>query len=88
MSTIEVITAGSRGSDTEISSQPSTCEESASSTSQACASRSGTQSMSPTAIPPMAENSAPLSGGVEQRAGGPPDVRVPLAQDQQEQRVG
>jgi hypothetical protein len=59
--TIEVSTAGRRGSDTEISSQPSTCEDSASSTSQAWDSRPGTQSMSPTTIPPIAENSAPLA---------------------------
>ena len=55
MSRIEVSTPGRRGSDTEISSQPSTWEDSASSTSQPCASRSGTQSMSPTASPPSAQ---------------------------------
>jgi hypothetical protein len=53
-----VIAAGSRGSDTEISSQPSTCDESASSSSHACDSSPGTQSMSPIAIPASAEKTA------------------------------
>ena len=61
ISTIEVSTAGSRGSDTEIRSQPSTCDDRARSTSQACDSRPGVQSMSPTTMPPSAENTAPLS---------------------------
>ena len=61
ISKIEVTTAGRRGSEMEINSQPSTCDDMASTTSQACDSRPGTQSMSPTATPPSAETKAAVS---------------------------
>ena len=88
ISTIEVSTAGRRGSDTEIRSQPTTCEESASSTSHACDSRPG--------HPVDVADDDASDGGEDGRArvasnsgpAGPRVVGVPLPQDQDEQRVG
>ena len=87
ISTIEVSTAGRRGSDTEMSSQPSTCEESASSTSQACDSRPGTQSDVADRDSAEGREDRGAERGVEQRSRRPPLVHVPLAQDQDEERV-
>jgi hypothetical protein len=54
VSVIAVSSAGRRGSDTEISIQPSTWEVSARVISQACDSRPGKKSMSPTISPAIA----------------------------------
>ena len=71
VSVTDVSAAGSRGSETVISSQPSTCEVSASVSSQACSGQLGTRSASPTASPAItattaatavASNSGPAGG--------------------------
>src|SRR3954470_13243398 len=54
----DVSAAGSRGSDNEISSQPTTCELRASSTSHPCDGHDGTRSMSPMTSPATSENTA------------------------------
>jgi len=51
VSSTEVWAAGRRGSELAISSQPTTCELSASNTSQPCAGQLGARSASPTTSP-------------------------------------
>ena len=67
VSETEVTTAGSRGREIAISSQPSTCELSASSISHPCADQLGVQSRSPYARPisahPIAEANVASSNG-------------------------
>src|SRR6266576_1608782 len=58
VSRIEVTTAGSRGSELEISSQPTTCDDKASSTSQPVAEREGVRSRSPITDPIAAQQIA------------------------------
>ena len=87
VSVIEVSAAGSRGSETAISSQPSTCEVSASSSSQPWAGQAGTRSTSPIARPGDGGSRGGDHRGVEQRAGGPAQVGAALAQHEDEARV-
>src|ERR1044071_6001419 len=67
VSKIDVVTAGRRGSEVEMRSQPSTCDESASSTSQPIADHDGVRSRSPTATPikaqPRAEANVAVKSG-------------------------
>ena len=58
VSRIDVATAGRRGSEIEINSQPSTCDESASRTSQPVAARPGVRSSSPAGSPKTATPTA------------------------------
>ena len=55
VSSTDVTDAGRRGSELVIRSHPSTCELSASSTSQPCSGQDGAKSMSPIAIPAAAQ---------------------------------
>jgi hypothetical protein len=61
VSRIELTTAGSRGSDVDISSQPITCAERASTISQPVAAHDGVRSRSPTTAPIAAQPSADAS---------------------------
>ena len=54
-------TAGSRGSEIEISSQPSTCDERASRISQPCAAGPGVKSRLPVGTPQIATTAADAS---------------------------
>ena len=67
VSRIDVVTAGRRGSEVEISSQPSTCEERASRISQPIAAQEGVRSRSPTTAPiaaqPIADANVAVNSG-------------------------
>ena len=85
---IDVSAAGRRGSETEISSQPSTCELSASSTSQPADGHAGHEVVDAERERDGERRERRDPGRVEQRPGRPPQVLVAVAQDQDEARVG
>ena len=85
---IDVSAAGRRGSETEISSQPSTCEVSARQISHAADGHAGTRSSDAERERGGERRDRGHPGRVEQRPGGPPQVLVAVAQDQDEARVG
>ena len=71
--------AGSCGSELVIRSQPSTCELSASSTSQPCSGHDGAKSMSPIAMPATAHPTAATQVASNSGAAGAdrePDWRI------------
>ena len=71
VSRIDVTTAGNRGNELEINSQPMTCEDSASSTSQPVAESEGVRSRSPMTSPIAAQPIADESVAVNRvRPGG------------------
>ena len=71
VSETDVTTAGSRGSEIVISSQPTTCELSASRISQPCAEGDGVRSRSPTASPISADPTAAASVASNSGPAGP-----------------
>ena len=88
MRTIDVSAAGRRGSASAMSSQPTTCEVSASVTSQPCAGQLGARSSSPSSAPGRDRDERRHERGGEQRAGGPAQVAAHVAQDEDEAGVG
>ena len=88
VSSIDVIAAGSRGSDVEISIQPSTWEESASVPSHAADGHAGREVRHAEHERDGERHEGGHDGRVEQRPGGPAHVLVAVAEDQDEARVG
>ena len=88
VSVTEVSAAGSRGSETVISSQPRTCEVSASVTSQACSGQLGTRSAVAERESGRDRHDGGDGGRVEQRAGRAAQVAAALAQHEDEAGVG
>ena len=87
VSDTDVTTAGSRGSEIVISSQPSTCELSASRISQPCAASDGVRSRSPTARPMSAQPIADASVASKSGPAGPTIAASALPQREQEAGV-
>src|SRR5205823_13572257 len=77
VSRIEVVTAGSRGSDIEINSQPVTWDDSASNTSQPVAAHEGVRSRSPTTAPIAAQPTADARVASNSGPAGRPRSRLP-----------
>ena len=80
VSSIEVSAAGSRGSETEISSQPTTCEVSASVHQPAVRRPGGTRSVTPITSADGERDERGHERRVEQRPGGAAQVLAALAQ--------
>ena len=85
---IDVSAAGRRGSEIEISSQPSTWELSASRISQPADGHAGARSSTRSSSATTSDADRGDPGRVEQRSGRPPRVRVAVAEDQDEAGVG
>src|SRR4051794_13441402 len=77
VSRIDVVTAGRRGSDVEIRSQPSTCDDSASRINQPVADHDGVRSRSPTTAPIAAQPSAAANVAVKSGPAGRRKSRLP-----------
>src|SRR5207247_422237 len=77
VSRIEVTTAGRRGSEIEISSQPTICEENASRISQPVADNEGVRSRSPMPAPIAEQKTADASVAVKRGPAGRLRSRLP-----------